>query len=71
MSGWFCMNCGAYHETTVCPKWPFFEGEPPARGSCDRAALFEFLRHGDENHQAWLREAIDAFFDGRERPAPR
>jgi hypothetical protein len=30
--------------------------------------LFEFLKHGDEKHQAWLKEALDAFFEGKERP---
>ena len=33
--------------------------------------LFEFLKHGDEKHQAWLREAIDAFFAGKPRPEPK
>jgi hypothetical protein len=36
-----------------------------------RARLFEYLKHGDEKHQAWLREAIEAFFDHKPRPEPR
>ena len=32
--------------------------------------LFDFLKHGDEKHQQWLRDAINAFFEGRERPEP-
>lgn len=37
----------------------------------DTAALFEFIKHGDDDHQAWLREAIEAFAAGLPKPAPR
>jgi hypothetical protein len=37
----------------------------------DRERLFQALRHGDEDHQAWLREAIEAFAAGHPTPAPR
>lgn len=33
-----------------------------------KAELFDFIAHGDEQHRAWLREAIDAYFAGSERP---
>lgn len=35
----------------------------------ERFMLYEFLKHGDEGHQAWLLEAIHAFFDNKPRPA--
>lgn len=36
-----------------------------------RDALFDFVKHGDEKHRAWLREAIDAFYAGLPRPEPK
>lgn len=35
------------------------------------AKLFQALKHGDEEHQRWLREALDAYFDGRPVPPAR
>lgn len=37
----------------------------------DPAALFEFVKHGDEHHQAWLREAFEAYVAGNPKPEPR
>lgn len=34
-----------------------------------RMKLWEFLKHGDDIHQAWLFNAIEAFFAGRPRPS--
>jgi hypothetical protein len=31
-------------------------------------ALFEYLRHGDDRHQAWLKKSIYAFFRNLSRP---
>lgn len=31
-------------------------------------ALFEFLKHGDESHKEWLKSAINAFYNNKERP---
>jgi diadenosine tetraphosphatase ApaH/serine/threonine PP2A family protein phosphatase len=46
-----------------------------ARGVRDTSnlvdTLFGAIKHGDEEHQAWLREAINCHFDGRPVPAPR
>lgn len=33
--------------------------------------LFEFLAHGDDEHRAWLKQAILAFFAGKPRPEVR
>lgn len=30
--------------------------------------LFDAIKHGDLNHQIWLKEAIEAHFDGRPVP---
>jgi len=30
--------------------------------------LFDAIKHGDEDHQGWLKEAIDAHFNGRPLP---
>lgn len=30
--------------------------------------LFNFLKHGSEEHQVWLKKSIDAFFKGNPRP---
>lgn len=34
-------------------------------------ALFEFVKHGDEEHQRWLREAFEAYVREMPRPEPR
>src|SRR5262245_37177452 len=34
------------------------------------ASLFETIKHGDAEHQAWLQEAIDAHFVGKQVPPP-
>lgn len=34
----------------------------------ERNRLFEALKHGDQDHQDWLFDAINAFFDGKEIP---
>lgn len=31
-------------------------------------SIFEFLKHGDAEHQHWLRKAIRYWFEGREQP---
>lgn len=36
-----------------------------------RDTLFEAIKHGDDDHRAWLKEAIDAHFAGATVPAPR
>jgi hypothetical protein len=36
-----------------------------------RTGLFTALKHGDDEHQAWLKEAIDAYAAGRPIPAVR
>lgn len=36
-----------------------------------RKALFDAIKQGDQNHQDWLREAIDSHFAGRPVPEPR
>jgi hypothetical protein len=33
--------------------------------------LYKFIEHGDDNHRAWLKEAIEAFFAGKPQPAVR
>lgn len=33
--------------------------------------LYEYIKHGDEDHQAWLKEALTAFFEGKECPPAR
>lgn len=33
--------------------------------------LWEQISHGDKEHQKWLLEACEAFFDGHEVPEPR
>ena len=33
--------------------------------------LFNALKHGDSEHQAWLREAIEAYLEQKPVPAPR
>lgn len=43
----------------------------PIDGESVRRRLFDFLAHGDDTHRQWLREAIDAFFDHKPKPAPR
>lgn len=37
----------------------------------DAGAWLEFLKHGEHDHQDWLREAIQAFIDEKPKPAPR
>ena len=34
-------------------------------------AWFEFIKHGEQNHQDWLREALQAFIDGKPKPELR
>ena len=33
--------------------------------------LFHFLKHGDDEHRAWLKEACAAYFNGDPPPTPR
>lgn len=33
--------------------------------------LFHAIKHGDDEHRAWLKDAIEAFFAGRSVPPPR
>ncbi len=40
-------------------------------GTPTQTELYEALKHGDEEHRAWLREAIAAVFDGDPVPLPR
>lgn len=37
----------------------------------DIIALWDFLKHGDTDHELWLLDAIEAFFEHRQRPPPR
>lgn len=30
--------------------------------------LFNFIKHGGEDHQEWLKEALYCFFSGKEKP---
>ena len=30
--------------------------------------LFEFIKHGGDDHQEWLLQALFAFFNGEEKP---
>lgn len=41
--------------------------------ACQRSAeaLFDAIKHGDAEHQAWLREAIRNHFDGKPIPPVR
>jgi hypothetical protein len=39
-------------------------------GTPTRTELYQALKHGDDTHQAWLREAICAVFDGLPVPPP-
>lgn len=36
----------------------------------EREQLFNFLAHGTAEHKRWLRDAINAFFDGDNIPPP-
>lgn len=51
--------------------WPKGELHPgPAADAAIeviKGPLYEFIAHGDEQNRAWLKEAIDGFFDGRTR----
>lgn len=31
-------------------------------------SIFDFLKHGDADHQLWLRKAIRNWFEGKEKP---
>jgi hypothetical protein len=33
--------------------------------------LYAAIAHGDDEHRAWLREAVDNFFAGKPVPPPR
>lgn len=33
--------------------------------------LYEAIKHGDEEHRKWLKEAIESFFLGKQIPSPR
>ncbi len=35
------------------------------------ASIFAAIEHGDDVHRQWLREALEAVFEGREVPKPR
>lgn len=37
----------------------------------DLNEFVEFILHGDENHQAWLKESVKAFLCGDPRPPTR
>lgn len=37
----------------------------------DAGAWFEFIKHGEQDHQDWLREALQAFVSGEPKPSPR
>lgn len=37
----------------------------------DLIALWEFLKHGNEDHELWLIDAIEAFFQNQTRPPAR
>jgi hypothetical protein len=34
-------------------------------------SIFDFLKHGDDKHQRWLRLAIRHWFEGKEKPPVR
>ena len=34
----------------------------------NKEGLYNALKHGDEEHQKWLKEAIDAYYEGKEIP---
>jgi len=36
-----------------------------------QGSLFEAIKHGDDDHQSWLREAIEAHLHGEAVPSPR
>ena len=44
------------------------ESKIPVLTQTDIASLFEFLKHGSEDHQAWLWQAINAWAYGGDRP---
>ncbi len=49
-----------------------FERETLARLTAQSGEkLFHAIKYGDDEHRAWLKDAIEAFFAGRSVPAPR
>jgi len=40
-------------------------------GKLDPGAMFEFVKHGDQEHQDWLHEAFEAYVAGKPKPEPR
>ncbi len=76
-----CQNCGG--EGWVCENHadtPWVGGDSPCCGGAGapcrvcRAelawaeSLYEKIKHGDDQHKSWLREAIHAFFAGSALP---
>lgn len=47
-----------------------FDDASEAAVSSIMGALFEALKHGNEQHQAWLKEAIECWCNGRPVPPP-
>lgn len=48
--------------------WTPVYAAPPAAPDAD--SIFAAIQHGDERHRAWLKDALQAHFDGRPVPPP-
>lgn len=65
-----CTQCGAgvSSNTWNTRPRPAPQADEPDSVKPFADRLFEFIIHGDEKHQAWLRRAITAFLTDAKRP---
>jgi hypothetical protein len=69
------MSCGHGHDAQIIP--PFEKTlaqhyQSALEGRIERiTTLFDAIKHGDEKHQQWLKEAIEAHFEGQPVPEAR
>lgn len=61
---WTCECCWRHFNTN--PLNPLFTSDREKRIE----TLFDAIKHGDEAHRAWLKQAIEDHFAGREVKKP-
>ena len=72
IDGWVCFHCGERFRTEGAARDHF--GETPQHYGQIKdnvISLFDAIKHGDDEHKAWLKEAIEDHFAGREVKPPK
>jgi len=60
---------GVFTHKELTAVYKFIMKEPEKSEAVD--TLFDAIKHGDQDHQDWLKEAIECHFSGRPIPPPR